>query len=403
MTELTKAPEKVAQATAAGAESHERARPAADLEPKAVSYRRMVLVSGNGGDPEFEQGDIAVLDRKSIGRKTLTKLVERLAEARATGLVLNDDVLSDLPIREREALAEKLPLMVLGPEHASNRLLEEQPPAERPTAILRAILRGDDSNEAAGIDLSIPTRAVVINAHPDQFAPLPMGKLEEVVTSEAHAADPRAVVIQMDGTIVALVHDYNGGENIVAMARAILHRSRSSLLVSRITAGVGRAYPGAEGLRRAYREALWSANASELLWGGDRVTTFRELGIYGMLEPFVADPDSADTADVEKLLEHDSQGGGALLPTVEMFFKLTSVGETAGALFVHRNTVSYRLRAVKRITGLDVLGDPEARVYLEVQMRLARLRGLLPPETEPSPAAAPAPAPKRGAAKKAKS
>ena len=49
MTELTKAPEKVAQATAAGAETNERARPAADLEPKAVSYRRMVLVSGNGG------------------------------------------------------------------------------------------------------------------------------------------------------------------------------------------------------------------------------------------------------------------------------------------------------------------------------------------------------------------
>jgi hypothetical protein len=402
MTETTKAPAKVAQATAPGAEPQQRARPEPDLEQKAVSYRRMVLVSGNGSDPVFEQGDIAVLDRKSIGRKTLTKLVEALAEARATGLVLNDDVLSDLPIREREALAEKLPLMVLGPEHASTRLLEEQPPAERPTAILRAILRGDDSNEAAGIDLSIPTRAIVINAHPDQFAPLPMGKLEEVVSSEVQAADPRAVIIQLDGTIVALVHDNSAaGENIVGMARAILHRARSSLLVSRITAGVGRAYSGAEGLRRAYREALWSANASELLWGGDRVTTFRELGIYGMLEPFVADPDSADTADVEKLLEHDSQGGGALLPTVEMFFKLTSVGETAGALFVHRNTVSYRLRAVKRITGLDVLGDPEARVYLEVQMRLARLRGLLPPETEPSPAP-PAPAPKR-ASKKAKS
>ena len=388
--------------TAAPASTQQDAAAEPELERQPITFRRMVLVSGNGSDPAFERGDIAVLDRKSIGRKTLTKLVQRLAEANATGLVLNDDVLSDLPMREREALAEKLPLMVLGPEHASTRLLDEAPPKERPTAVLRAILRGDDSGEqAAGIDLSIPTRAVVINVHPDQHAPLPIAKLEELVQLEAHAADPRAVVTKLDGTIVALVHDYNGGEHIEAMARAILHRARSSLLVSRITAGVGRAYPGAEGLRRAYREALWAANASELLWGGDRVTTFRELGIYGMLEPFVADPDSADTADIEKLLEHDTQGGGALLPTVEMFFKLTSVGETAAALYVHRNTVSYRLRAVRRITGLDVLGDPEARVYLEVQMRLARLRGLLPPEFEqPQPQVQPA---KKRAPRKPKS
>lgn len=400
MTE-TRAPIVTETRAEAGADAAQGQRTAADVQPEqpTITYRRLVLVSGTGTEPTFEHGDIAVLDRQSIGRKTLTKLVERLAEANAVGLVLNDDILSDLPIREREALGEKLPLLVLGPEHASTRLLEEPPALERPTAVLRAILRGEEGGDAAaGIDLSIPTQALVISAHPEKFAPLPMAKLEEVVVAEAQAADARAVVTQLDGTIVTLVHDYNGGENVEAMARTILHRARSSLLVSRITAGIGRAYSGAEGLRRAYREALWAANASELLWGGDRVTTFRELGIYGMLEPFVADMDSADTADVEKLIEHDKQGGGALLPTVEMFFKLTSVGETAAALFVHRNTVSYRLRAVKKITGLDVLGDPEARVYLEVQMRLARLRGLLPPETEPSPSPAP-PAPKRAARK----
>jgi hypothetical protein len=57
---------------------------------------------------------------------------------------------------------------------------------------------------------------------------------------------------------------------------------------------------------------------------------------------------------------------------------------------------------VKRITGLDVVGDPEARVYLEVQMRLARLRGLLPPETEPTPPPQASP-PKKRAPRKPKS
>jgi hypothetical protein len=351
--------------------------------PATTLQRRVVLVRGSGTDPTIEAGDLAVLDRKSIGRKTLIRLVDRLVKAGATGLILNDDVLSDLPLRERETLGERLPLLVLGPEHASTALLAPPvtPAPERPAAALRALLRGQAAPEDAvppDFDLSAPTRAMVMLAHPDDIAPLPIGKLEELVAAEAHAADPRSAVVALDGAIVALVHDYNGGEHVEAAGRAILHRARSALLLSSVTIGIGRAYPGEAGLRRAYREALWAANASELLWGTNRVTTFRKLGIYGMLEPFVADPESADTGDIERLMEHDKDNGGALLQTLETFFRTCSVGQTAAELFVHRNTVSYRLRAVKRITDLDVLGDPDARIYLEVQLRLARLRGVLP-------------------------
>jgi hypothetical protein len=343
----------------------------------------MVLVRGSGRDPMIEPGDLAILDRKSIGRKTLTTLVQRLAKAGAGALVLNDDVLSDLPIREREALGEQLPLLVLGPEHPSTVLLEEPviPALERPAAALRALLRGEAGPGDAvpmDFDLTSPTRALVVVAHPDDTAPLPVGKIEELVAAEAAAADPRAAVVTIDGAVVALVHDYNGSDHVEAAGRTILHRARSALLLSSASVGIGRAYPGEAGLRRAYREAQWAATAGELLWGVNRVTTYRRLGIYGMLEPFVTDPDSADTADIEKLLAHDAEASGALVPTLETFFRLLSVGEAAAELFVHRNTVTYRLRAVKRITGLDVLGDPDAKVTLEVQLRLAKLRGLLP-------------------------
>ena len=76
-------------------------------------------------------------------------------------------------------------------------------------------------------------------------------------------------------------------------------------------------------------------------------------------------------------MEYDRQNHTALLPTLEAYFESGTSGDAAASLFVHRNTVTYRLRAVKRVTGLDVR-DPDQRLLLEVQIRLARIRGLLP-------------------------
>jgi hypothetical protein len=378
----TKKPAVTGEETAP-AEAPERAPVRAPVEehPKSLR-RRVILVTGNGKDPTFEAGDLAVLDRKSIGRRTITRLVERLAEAGAAGLVMNDDVLGDIPMKERASLGEKIPLLVMGPEWASTKLLEPPsiPAPQRMGAFLRAVLRGDENMVKAPDEFKLadPARALVVTAHPDELAPLPLRKLEELVAAETIIGDPQVQIVQIDGMVAAILRDFEDTQDPDGMGRAIIHRARSALLLSSITVGIGRAYPGLDGLRRSYREALWSATATELLWGGDRVTSFRELGIYGLLEPFVADSSSADTEDVERLLEHDRRNRGGLMPTVETFFALGSVGETAAALFVHRNTVTYRLRAVRRITGLDVLGDPDARLYLEVQIRLARLRGVLP-------------------------
>jgi sugar diacid utilization regulator len=225
-------------------------------------------------------------------------------------------------------------------------------------------------------------RAIAFLARPDESSPVPMSKLEEVVAAEALIRDPRSHAVTLDGMVVALTGDYEFTEED-GIASALLHRAKTALLIGTLTAGVGRPYLGVSGLRRTYREAAWSARAAELLEMENRVMAFRDLGIYGMLEPFISDPSTADTEDVEKLVEYDRQNHTALLPTLEAFFDAGASGDAAASLFVHRNTVSYRLRAVKRVTGLDVR-DPDQRLLLEVQIRLARIRGLLPARSQES-------------------
>lgn len=346
--------------------------------------RRMVSVKAAGPADEVGIGDLAVLERKSVASRTLSRLVEDLTARGAAGLIVPQELADSLTGDERQAIAERLPLMVIGTdfERSADRLLRPTPTptASHPDAVLRSILRGQApaGSLPSNLEAGRPVRALAILAHPDERVPLPLSKLEEVVATEALLSDPRAHAATVDGVVVALTGNYVKPNEIEGLGRAMLHRARSALLLSSATVGIGRPYAGTEGLRRTYREALWAATVAESLWGDNRVITFRELGIYGMLEPYVRDPATADTEDVEKLIAYDKKNHTALLPTVEAFFDAGSSGDAAAALFVHRNTISYRLRAVKRVTGLDIVDDADARLLLEVQLRLARLRGLLP-------------------------
>ncbi|HEX9891541.1 MAG TPA: helix-turn-helix domain-containing protein [Actinomycetota bacterium] len=370
--------EKAAQRTVS------RRRKVVVLPDALPVQRRVVSVKATGPADEVGIGDLAVLERKSVASRTLSRLVEDLVARGAAGLIVPQELADSLPQAEREDIAERLPLMVVGAdfERSADRLLRPTPAptASHPDAVLRSILRGQAPAGAlpSNLEAGRPVRALAILAHPDERVPLPLSKLEEVVATEALLSDPRAHAATVDGVVVALTGNYVRPNEIEGLGRAMLHRARSALLLSSATVGIGRPYAGTEGLRRTYREALWAATVAESLWGDNRVITFRELGIYGMLEPYVRDPATADTEDVERLIAYDKKNHTALLPTVEAFFDAGSSGDAAAALFVHRNTISYRLRAVKRVTGLDIVDEADARLLLEVQLRLARLRGLLP-------------------------
>lgn len=57
---------------------------------------------------------------------------------------------------------------------------------------------------------------------------------------------------------------------------------------------------------------------------------------------------------LKKLYEYDDEHKGELIPTLQMFLsKNQSIKKTAGAMFVHYRTVSYRMEKIKEITGIN--------------------------------------------------
>jgi hypothetical protein len=84
------------------------------------------------------------------------------------------------------------------------------------------------------------------------------------------------------------------------------------------------------------------------------------------------------TGPVHVLAEVDRTRGTDYTTTLQAYFDAGSdLSKAARLLFVHRNTLRYRLRRIQELCGLD-LNDPVERLVAEFQLRLLREREARP-------------------------
>jgi purine catabolism regulator len=135
---------------------------------------------------------------------------------------------------------------------------------------------------------------------------------------------------------------------------------------------IGMAGPraGVRGLRTASREAERAASLSQQLFGVGRLTHFADLGLYRLLYRLHGTPEAEEFQRevLGELEAYDRQHGAELISTLDAYFAAgSSPKETASRLYLHRNTVLYRLQRIADISG-HRLEDP--RTCLQLQLAL---------------------------------
>ncbi|PWU61530.1 PucR family transcriptional regulator, partial [Micromonospora globispora] len=91
----------------------------------------------------------------------------------------------------------------------------------------------------------------------------------------------------------------------------------------------------------------------------------------------------AGDAEARRRLRHDVyatlvRAGGELLETLDAFFAAAGTLESAArALFVHPNTVRYRLKRIAEVTGFSPLAPRDA-FALQVALTVGRLDPIVP-------------------------
>lgn len=123
-----------------------------------------------------------------------------------------------------------------------------------------------------------------------------------------------------------------------------------------IYVGIGNSTDYLEDVRNSRNEAATAIKAASVIEMESRILFFKDLGIYTII--LHVDDEKVLDAYVEenigKLLQADSVGGGNLCETLESYLNHScNEKKTAEFMFIHRNTLNYRLKKISEILDSD--------------------------------------------------
>ncbi|MHB1132182.1 MAG: PucR family transcriptional regulator [Chloroflexota bacterium] len=308
------------------------------------------------------ESELTELDHLAVGRAASVCAIEMAkehavveAENRTRGefvdaLLANDPVNEEALAQRAASLGYKLdaPAVVLVfAREPQARQGGGSAPSERGLA---SILREEMAARASRALLKVREHSVVV------VWPLPATLLADEGKTDATGNEP--------GTL----------ERVRRRAEEVRQQAIRRLR-DQVSVGVGRPGSGAAGIRKSFREAEQALAITQRLLGGNRTTGFDELRIYRLLFPLAGTGElhSFYEETLGKLAEYDAKHSGELVHTLEVLFANDgNLQRAADALFLHRNTLAYRLERIEDISGLS-LHDPEDRLCLQLALKIKDL------------------------------
>lgn len=103
--------------------------------------------------------------------------------------------------------------------------------------------------------------------------------------------------------------------------------------------------------------------------------SYHEIAIYHLLLTFKQHENilAYSYSGLFTLLEHDRQNGTEYIPTLRCFFENNqNVADTAEAMYLHRNSINYRLHKIRELLD-DDFDDPNVRLHLNLSLMMLDL------------------------------
>lgn len=151
-------------------------------------------------------------------------------------------------------------------------------------------------------------------------------------------------------------------ENFIKTGESIRDTLKSELL-STVEIGIGKPAPSLKDIAVAYKEAQSAINIGKMFDTERDVISYESLGIGRLIYQL---PTTVCEMFLTEVFRDNSIDAldGETLNTIQKFFENNlNVSETSRNLFVHRNTLVYRLEKIKKITGLDLREFDHAIVF----------------------------------------
>jgi len=225
-----------------------------------------------------------------------------------------------------------------------------------------------------GHDITAP-HAVLVFAWPDG-AGLTLRRLETIVNGEIGLGRVSALLRAGEGEIAAFVvlDPIDPLRVIRSFAQAVATQARSEYPKVGMLCGMGRPALQVADWRVSYKEAGQALAAAKRL--GERGPLyFGDLSVHRLLFQLEGSADLAVFVEetLGALIGYDRAHHSSLLHTLSAYFANGgNLSQTAEALFVHRNTLQYRMERIGQISAMD-LNNPETKLAVQLALKAYHL------------------------------
>lgn len=172
-------------------------------------------------------------------------------------------------------------------------------------------------------------------------------------------------VININENDIALVKEVRpniDSKDLEKLARSICDTLSTEYYTSALV-GIGTAVTGIRDLARSFKEAQVALEVGKVFDTEKVIVNYEKLGIARLIYQLPTTLCEMFLREVFKIGSIDSLDQETLF-TIQRFFENNlNVSETSRRLFVHRNTLVYRLEKIKKITGLDLREFDDAIVF----------------------------------------
>ncbi len=163
-------------------------------------------------------------------------------------------------------------------------------------------------------------------------------------------------VISVGEHDIVLVKELGGAvdtKKLEKMAKSIIDTLNAEFF-AKVTIGIGTVVDNIKELARSYKEAQVALDVGKVFDTEKSIVSYENLGIGRLIYQLPTTLCEMFLQEVFKNGSLDNLDRETLL-TIQCFFENNlNVSETSRKLFVHRNTLVYRLEKIRKLTGLDL-------------------------------------------------
>ena len=172
-------------------------------------------------------------------------------------------------------------------------------------------------------------------------------------------------VISINESDIAVIRQLNAeptGEELVKLAKTMEDTLRNELFIKTVI-GIGTVVFHLRELADAYKEAQTAIDVGKVFDTEKSIINYENLGIGRLIYQLPTTLCEIFLTEVFKKNSIDSLDQETLFTINKFFENNLNVSETSRKLFVHRNTLVYRLEKIKKLTGLDLRQFDHAIVF----------------------------------------